>query len=115
MIESRQQFEERAASLIDRCTYPGFEFDLDLNQMRVRVHCPDGICNHTGAKISWGGRYWYLEPHMDDTQIVQTLFLAIRTVLEHEARELFRFEGQDIFNSHLNIHDLHAIAAGHEH
>lgn len=115
MTQTRQDFENFASMVIEQCAYEGYEFDFDLNQLRVRVHCPDGVCNETGAKISWSGRWWHLEPSMDESEIVQTLFLAIRVVLEHEAREIFKFGGVDIFNSHINVHDLWAVATGTAH
>lgn len=111
MAQTIEQFEKQVRLIVSQCSYPDYEFDLDLNRLRVRVHCPDGVCNETGARISWNGRWWYFEPGMDDTEIVQTLFLAIRVVLEHEARELFKFGGGDIFNSHTNVHDLWAVAS----
>lgn len=63
-----------------------------------------------GAKIVYG-RKWRVEPNLPSSEIIQTVFLAIKTAREHEARECFRVRlgGQwtTPFNNH---HDLPLMA-----
>lgn len=53
------------------------------------------------------GRKWRVEPQLPTSEIIQTVFLALKKAREHEIRELFRLEYQDKkttpFNNH---HDL---------
>ncbi|MEH6450519.1 MAG: hypothetical protein V7765_17745 [Oleispira sp.] len=53
------------------------------------------------------GRKWRVEPQLPSSEIIQTVFLALKKAREHEIRELFRFDYQNKkttpFNNH---HDL---------
>lgn len=53
------------------------------------------------------GRKWRVEPQLPSSEIIQTVFLAIKKAREHEVRELFRLQHNDKtttpFNGH---HDL---------
>lgn len=57
------------------------------------------------------GRKWRVEPQLPTSEIVQTVFLALKKAREHEVRELFRFRHEGgittPFNNH---HDLPMIA-----
>lgn len=72
----------------------------------LRLSAPDGRCNVTGDPLPWTGRKWRLSQHMTDGEVVATAFKAYLTVLEHEAREVFLFDGQPVFNSHVDIHQM---------
>jgi hypothetical protein len=71
-----------------------------------------GRCNVTGEDLKWWGRKWYISPHMTDSEIVQTIFLACKVAMEHELREQFKFEGQPVFDPH---HDLSGLASAMHH
>lgn len=75
----------------------------------LRIGDPTAICNVTGGPLPWWGRKWYVSPHMTDGEIVQTVFLAIRTAQEHELREQFKFKGMRVFDPHYDIHNLIAF------
>jgi hypothetical protein len=57
------------------------------------------------------GRKWRVEPTLPTSEIIQTVFLAIKTAKEHEVRELFQLTYQGSlttpFNNH---HDLPVLA-----
>lgn len=57
------------------------------------------------------GRKWRVEPQLPTSEVIQTVFLAIKKVREHEIRELFRFHHDNSvttpFNNH---HDLPLLA-----
>lgn len=98
----------RTQTLLGDITYPGLDYEVarEVNRVQVRVKCHNGVCNETGKRMSWNGRWWRLSPHMTDSEIVGTLFKATLTALEHEAREVFRFKGKAIYDAHLSVHQL---------
>lgn len=61
------------------------------------------------------GRKWRVEPQLPSSEIIQTVFLAIKKAREHEVRELFRLQHNNKtttpFNSH---HDLPLLARSEE-
>lgn len=77
----------------------------------VRVGDPNGVCNVTGKPLPWWGRKWMVSPHMTDGEIVQTLFKACETAMEHELREGFKYKGQPIFDPHYDIEKLVELRA----
>lgn len=54
----------------------------------------------------WKSRKWLLSEHMTDSEIIQTIFLAVKTAEEHEIRELFKYKGQAIFGPHWNLDQI---------
>ncbi len=56
------------------------------------------------------GRKWYLSPHMTESEVVQTALKAVLTAEEHEARELFRYCGSQVFDPHFDVRVLRAMA-----
>ncbi|MEM5527578.1 hypothetical protein WN093_01990 [Gammaproteobacteria bacterium AS21] len=65
----------------------------------------------TATKKLVYGRKWRVEPTLPTSEIIQTVFLAIKTAKEHEVRELFQLTDQGSlttpFNNH---HDLPVLA-----
>ena len=65
---------------------------------------------HTQDKIVYG-RKWRIETQLPTSEIIQTVFLALKKAREHEVRELFRLDHQGKtttpFNNH---HDLPLLA-----
>lgn len=57
------------------------------------------------------GRKWRVEANLPTSEIIQTVFLALKTAREHEVRELFTLQHQNklvtVFNNH---HDLPVLA-----
>ena len=66
--------------------------------------------NESQTKIVYG-RKWRVEPQLPSSEIIQTVFLALKKAREHEVRELFRLQHNDKtttpFNNH---HDLPLLA-----
>lgn len=80
-----------------------------------------GTPNHWYLQLRFGdlddvqlGRKWKLSPHMTKSEVVQTAFLAVKTAVEHELRESFRYSGRAIFNPHFDVDKL-AELAKHSH
>lgn len=101
----------RLGAITSRCAYPGLRIETiaEGSHLFLRVYNPHGTCNHTGNPAPWKGRKWRLSPHMTDGEVVWTAFKAILTALEHEARELFKFDGVAVADSHVDIHKLVAL------
>lgn len=102
----------RLAAIVERCEYPVFSFvtgmdgDAEAPQYWLRVECNDGFCTKTGEPMNWCGRKWRLSQHMTDGEIVFTAFKALLTALEHEAREMFKFDGVTVADPHVDVHKL---------
>jgi hypothetical protein len=68
--------------------------------LQVKFEAP---CTTHGQQESWAGRKWLLSKWMTPSEVVTTAFKAVLTAVEHEARESFRYKGQQIFGPHLNV------------
>ncbi|MCJ8300562.1 MAG: hypothetical protein MJK13_16740 [Pseudomonadales bacterium] len=75
-----------------------------------------GVDNYPGKDSTLAnklvyGRKWRVEPVLPTSEVIQTVFLALKTAREHEVRELFSFCRDDKtttpFNNH---HDLPVLA-----
>lgn len=64
----------------------------------------------TGEVAPWSGAKIPMSPHMCDSEVVGTVFDAIKRAEEHEMREWFKFANRRIFNPHISIYALHSIA-----
>lgn len=72
----------------------------------AQVYEPDSVDNVTGEAMTWYGRKWLLSEHMTDAEIVQTVFKAVMTAVEHEVREQFLYKGQSVFDPHYDLEKL---------
>lgn len=57
----------------------------------------------SNAKIVYG-RKWRVEPNLPTSEIIQTVFLAIKKAREHEIRELMRITIHDVTSTPFNNH-----------
>lgn len=104
------QNAETIAAVLDNVHLP---FGLTVNFVHskggyyyLQVGDLKATCNVTGNEVSWRGRKWLLSEHMTDGEIVQTVFKAVLTAMEHEVRELFLYRGHSIFDPHYDIDKL---------
>lgn len=66
--------------------------------------------DQTKAKIVYG-RKWRVEPNLPTSEIIQTVFLALKKAREHEIRELLRIQvNQSITTPFNNHHDAPLIS-----
>jgi hypothetical protein len=98
----------RTQRLLGDVSYPGLDFEVASQDasVSVRVKNLDGVCTQTGKRMPWNGRWWRLSTHMTDSEIIATLFKAVITALEHEARESFTFKKVPVYDAHLSVHQL---------
>lgn len=73
-----------------------------------------GVDNYANKELQTKlvyGRKWRIEPQLPSSEIIQTVFLALKKAREHEVRELFRLHHNEKnttpFNNH---HDLPLLA-----
>lgn len=59
---------------------------------------------------SQAGRKWLLSPHMTRSEIVATVFKAVITAEEHEAREHFMYRGCAVYGPHIDVEALRDAA-----
>jgi len=61
------------------------------------------------------GRKWRVEPQLPTSEIIQTVFLALKTAREHEVRELFQLASENRVTTPFNNHqDLPLMAQNSE-
>lgn len=71
--------------------------------LQVRWKAPD--CK-TGIMKEQHGRKWRVSEHMTNSEVVQTIFMAIMAAMEHEIREDFKYRGEAIFGPHYDVEAL---------
>ena len=96
------EWKKRFREILDDCYYSdscGVEFQLHLLDDNGR---PVLQLERYGVK----GRKWFLSPHMTKSELVQTVFKAMLTYVEHEFRSGFTYKGRLIFGPHFNVDKL---------
>lgn len=92
-----------ARDVIDKISYKDWEFHLksDGGNLFLQIQFLDRATN------DWQYcRMWYLWPGMGESGVVKTVWSAVLAAEEHEAREMFRYQGVKVFNPHLDIEVL---------
>lgn len=56
--------------------------------------------------IELTGRKWYISSHATNSEVIQTVFLAVKTAELHEIHENFKYKNKTVFNPHYNIEEL---------
>ncbi len=91
--------------------YPVFVSQDDCGIfIQVGIIGPDNYKLRDIEKIVFGRR-WRVEPHLPTSEIIQTVFLALKKAREHEIREQFILRFQDKVTTPFNCHhDLPLMA-----
>lgn len=109
----RYKLLDRAISVRENITYKAgysLECKLDVDdRVYFQVVCdrPDVLTGQPGT--GRGGRA-YLNPGMTDDQLVRLAFGLFLAYEEHECREFFSYRGKRVFNPHITIDALAAVA-----
>lgn len=97
---------------LEQVSFPGMSFHLfrrpDYAYMQIEFQTIDTAM---GGVVIHKGRKWLLSQHMTRSEVVQTALKAVLTVLEHEARENFKYRGAAIFGPHFDVDALSDIRA----
>lgn len=102
---------ERAYRLLSdlKCGDMSYRLSVSGGAIMLQVTFPAPDC-HTGEVVEQRGRKWYISPHMTNSEIVQTAFLAAKVAMEHELRENFLYKGEAIFGPHFSSEALAEFA-----
>ena len=104
------------AATVAECQSPGMLFYVKQEDgyfyLQIHFNAPEDEQSWTGTRplVVHKGRKWLLSEHMTKNEIVQTCFLAVMTVVEHEVREHFRYKGRKIYNPHWSPDVLHEMS-----
>ncbi len=71
--------------------------------LQIQFLAPDNI---TGANERQYCRKWLLSEYMTTSEIVETCWAAVQRAEIHEAAELFKYKGSDIYNRHISVDSL---------
>ncbi|MBU2870697.1 hypothetical protein [Colwellia sp. E2M01] len=83
--------------------YQSSTTDLSDENTAANNSTNQSINQNRNLKIMYG-RKWRVEPKLPTAEIIQTAFLAIKKVREHEVRELFRLKAFNKITTPLNSH-----------
>lgn len=73
-----------------------FQQAMDDREYQVRITCGPTVDN----------MWWRLSRHMTKGEVVQTVFKATLTAMEHEVRETFLYKGVSVLDPHYDIDQL---------
>lgn len=103
--------------ILQSVTYPGYTWCIEALGERgwlvwASFMAPCSV--HGGEPIKWTTRKWYISKHACRSEVIGSLFKLVLTSLEHEARELFKVDGQAVYDPHVSIDALAAVCHMHE-
>lgn len=97
----------RLRGIIEAVIYPGYEVCLGVISdeffIQVEYKEPDVL---SGIEEQQQGRKWVFEAGQTAGQVIQTIFKALLTSLEHRAREHFLYNGKAVLQPHMNINEV---------
>lgn len=59
--------------------------------------------------VYYNSRKWLISRYATRSEVVQTIFLAIKTAEEHEMREEFMYKNSAIFGPHFDVEQLRNV------
>lgn len=84
----------------------GFPWAFNLEEehgdffLVLSFHAPDAV---TGKLEFQRCRRWFLDDNKPAEEVIGTAWLAVQTALLHEAREMFKYNGQQLFSPHWDL------------
>lgn len=98
----------RYQSIVDCIHYKGWKFHIGWDhRYYIQAQFMAADVGNLGSLELQKSRKWFLSEHMTDSEVVQTVFLCVKTAEEHELRENFLLNGTQVFGPH---HDLFGLA-----
>lgn len=90
--------------IIHNCFYPGLEFVYKEKDSYNYLQIKGKVLDSAILELKeFSGRKWLISKHMTESEIVQTVFKAVLTWVEHETRENFKYKDTIVFNPHLDV------------
>ena len=97
--------------IVNQLTYKDQEFRIgelgDGFFIQVRFYAQDLNTNNIELQ---SGRKWYISKFMTKSEIVQTAFQACLKAEEHECRENFKYQDEQVFCPHYSIDELYEFS-----
>lgn len=56
-----------------------------------------------GKPVELHGRVWLVDPTFNEDALINTVFMMLKQLEEHELMEFFKVDGLAIYNSHVSI------------
>ena len=81
----------------------GDGFLLQLRFFAADVSDPYSTDSFTHQVQEQKCRKWYISQWSTLSEVVETAFKAARAAIEHELKENFRFEGEQVYNPHFDV------------
>lgn len=93
--------------IIGRLEFKGLDFNVEQAEAGffVWVSCKEE-CAYSKEDTIQMGRKWFVPDDTKRSEVVQTIFKAVMTWQEHEAREFFKYEGHRIYGPHFKVNEL---------
>jgi hypothetical protein len=93
---------ERVHEIIKQTRFRDWRFETAYSAhetlVRAVFDAPDAFIKGE-ASTQWS-RWWVVEEHDSDEQVIKTLLLCVLTAVEHEAREDFFYDNRRVFSPH---------------
>lgn len=103
-------------AILRSVTYPGYvwrsEYLLDKGWIVWATFI--AACSVNGDPKQWTTRKWYISQYACRSEVIGTLFLLVKTALEHEAREVFKVDGDAVYDPHVDVDALASVCGIHE-
>lgn len=97
----------RFKAIMDLVHAPGFQFEVRKSHggffLRASAMAYDIA---KGKELPQQSRKWLLSPYATESEVVQTAFKCVLTFHEHEVREAFKYDGENIFAPHYDVRTL---------
>ncbi len=105
------QTVESLEALVNDCQFKDWQIHLGWDGDRPYVQVKFLEKDEFTGKQEWQHcRKWTLSMHACDTEVIDTVFLALRRAAEHEVEESFKFRGRRVYNPHISVHKLWELA-----
>lgn len=106
MEQPRKTFEE-VLIILSNITFMDRKFRLltkgDGFLFQLWYMEPDSNVPGSTVPVLQRARKWYISPFSTETEIVETVFKACRTSMEHVVREHFHYKGEKVYSPHMHI------------
>jgi len=97
----------RICGVLEQCSFPGYAFLLTTIGDEFRLELTYEEADVYGGELSTQTtRPWLISPEATESQVIQTLFKAILTSMEHRVRENFHWMGKPVLMPHLDLREI---------
>ena len=97
----------RVCGVLEQCSFPGYAFLLTTigDQFRLELTYKEADV-YSGVLSTQTARPWLISQDATESQVIQTLFKAILTSMEHRVRENFHWMGKPVLMPHMDLRQV---------